>query len=353
MLRSILYATSMQLLLLSWSCSNPASLPLEKDPRSWSWTVDTIRHPRGFPLDLQGIWGSSPSNVYAVGFSSDGVGVMHRYDGSIWKSIPIGHNEGGPVYGVSELRSVYGFSPNQIYAVGTRGTLKYTNLGLIVRFDGSTWQEENIDSCGSLRVIWGTTQEDVWAGGMHCLMRRQSGRWQKVAFPARTAQVQFSRIIGSSASDVYFIGYSNGVLGADPYGGRIDLYHYDGNTLGIIDSFFVGPGRSEAHFGQEIALVGGVLYSGELGVFKRSGTGWTRISTPPKRVLDIVGSSESNIFFVGADGMVAHYNGVDTYQCTNLLQSIWLNSAWFYGSGLMALGSDNNLLSKGYVLHGR
>ncbi len=59
---------------------------------------------------LMAIWGSSPTNVFAVG-----EGVIHRYDGSTWSSMPSlpaawGHD-------------VWGSSATNVFVVGSRGTI--------------------------------------------------------------------------------------------------------------------------------------------------------------------------------------------------------------------------------------
>ena len=71
------------------------------------------------PTEIWGIWGSSPSNLVAVGQN----GAILRFDGTSWTAMT------SPVN--NALFGVWGSGPSDIYAVGVQGTL--------LHYDGSTW----------------------------------------------------------------------------------------------------------------------------------------------------------------------------------------------------------------------
>jgi hypothetical protein len=98
---------------------------------------------------LYGVWGTSPSDVFAVG-SFLGVDayapygdVIQHFDGSSW-SVML--NSGGTALG---LLGVWGSSPTDVFAVGDR----------ILHYDGSTWTPMNYE--GEFSGVWGRSSQDV------------------------------------------------------------------------------------------------------------------------------------------------------------------------------------------------
>src|SRR3990172_3789508 len=81
-----------------------------KDPRTYTWTADTLYYPGNFQTIMYDIWGSSPNDVYAVGWSSGSRNaVMWHYDGSKWINVLLPFES-------FTLNSIYGFSSTDIYA---------------------------------------------------------------------------------------------------------------------------------------------------------------------------------------------------------------------------------------------
>ena len=97
--------------------------------------------PSGINSDLNAVWGTGPSNVYAVGNG----GIILHFDGTSWTKMT------SPT--TSTLGSIYGFSNNEIYALGFN----------LYKFDGSNWSIVNGAPGGS--VIWGTSGNNLYVGG--------------------------------------------------------------------------------------------------------------------------------------------------------------------------------------------
>ena len=91
---------------------------------------------------LFGVWGSSPSDVWAVGNAA----VLH-YNGSRWSSLPIGASQ--VAYGV------WGTSPTNVWVVGNDGTP--------LHYDGTNWARGATLPILSLQKVWGTSPSNVWA----------------------------------------------------------------------------------------------------------------------------------------------------------------------------------------------
>ncbi len=95
---------------------------------------------------LRGVWGSSPTDVFAVGDSS----LVLHFDGSNWSQMAIGDT--------TNFYAVWGTSSGNVLATGDNG--------VILRFDGAAWHDMNSGTRRSLRAIWGTSAGDVFAAGL-------------------------------------------------------------------------------------------------------------------------------------------------------------------------------------------
>ena len=83
---------------------------------------------------IYGIWGSSPSDIFAVGSDAAGKGMIRHYDGNSWQlmNIPVTAN----IYGI------WGTSASDVYAVG--------GDDIILHYDGDTWTTMNIPTSNPL-----------------------------------------------------------------------------------------------------------------------------------------------------------------------------------------------------------
>ena len=102
-------------------------------------------------LDIMGIWGSSPSNVYAVGIGTGKSFLLH-YDGRSWKLLMVTHfgvqlqrirGEEGNIYigggsnyhaGIPDTNYIYKYAEGRLQLINSRasnreGTLWINNIG--------------------------------------------------------------------------------------------------------------------------------------------------------------------------------------------------------------------------------
>jgi hypothetical protein len=123
----------------------PRSLVLRYDGSAWTGVSqqDDVR--------LTSVWGSGAGNVYVTGYTGDafaGTGVLRRSvnGGASWTAEPAGR----------VLRGIWGSSANDIYAVGA---------GPVRHFNGTTWSDQGSLSWPVLRGVWGSSATDVVAVG--------------------------------------------------------------------------------------------------------------------------------------------------------------------------------------------
>ncbi len=141
---------------------------------------------------LNAVWGSSATNVWAVGFN----GALVHSNGTSWTP------ETAVVPDI--LFGVWGARPDTVWAVGESGT--------VLAFDGSTWTSNPSGISDSLYAIWGSSATDVWVvGEAGTRLHFDGARWDPES-PGDWAPVDLQGIWGSRADDVWAVGDSGTIL---------------------------------------------------------------------------------------------------------------------------------------------
>ena len=136
-----------------------------------TWTTQTISGP-----NYQAIWGTSASNIFAVGQNGIVSAVAH-FDGTTWaaQTLPASTHV---------LRAVWGSSATDVWAVGDQNTAFHTTNG------GVTWVAVTIStiSSNSFRAITGTSASDIYVVGTGGSIWHWTGvKWVQVFTPDNTA----------------------------------------------------------------------------------------------------------------------------------------------------------------------
>ena len=138
----------------------------------------------GTARPLNGVWGSTAEDVYAVG--SEGT-ILH-YDGLSWQPMSSGTTE--------TLLDVWGTSSRNVFAVGTNG--------LVLHYDGAAWNPMPTGTTELLRGVWGSTATDVFAVGSHGVVLRFDGRrWSQVHIGT---EGHLRDVWGAASGDIYIVG---------------------------------------------------------------------------------------------------------------------------------------------------
>ncbi|MBC8182650.1 hypothetical protein H8E88_16240 [candidate division KSB1 bacterium] len=323
-----------------------------KNPRQYSWTMDTLAYPESFQTSMREIWGSSANNVYVVGHNSQGSnGIMFHFNGTIWYDVKLGINHGGLIPGAIDLRAIFGFAVDDIWAVGHRyknnptPPPNYLRLSLIIHYDGNQWREFEVEGGNSLQDVWGYSPTDVWAGGIEGTLFHFNGTsWETIDMPQNNWFFSFS---GFSENDIHAVAYEFDSLSVSTY----YYMQWDGSEWKIEDKF------KESHqypdkFGINLFAVEDQLFSAGDGIFQKTSSGWERIFYEPHTYLrDIKGSSTDNLFAVGNFGAVYHFNGQDWHRFNQFASNeIHYNASWTDDKEVFIVGVGNG---KSYVLHGK
>jgi hypothetical protein len=143
-------------------------------------------------IALSAVWGSGPTDIYAVGIKGNACLILHSTGDGQWVEQPTGINGG--------LFSIWGSGPNDIYAGGFGNTLLHST-------GNGVWTLQTIPNLG-VSQIWGSGPNDVYityanSGGM---VHHSTGNGVWTALAIGDAGSTISTVWGTSATNVYFAG---------------------------------------------------------------------------------------------------------------------------------------------------
>ncbi len=131
-----------------------------------TWTTSTTYAGSAF-VD---IWASSDSDVWVA----DDAGGLAHWNGSSWSGYPTG---------ASALSRVWGSSSSDVYAVGT------TVAGQVLHFDGSSWSSIDVGIAHQYGYVSGSGADDVWIAGAHTAAHWDGTSWTEHSVTANTKEL--------------------------------------------------------------------------------------------------------------------------------------------------------------------
>ena len=113
-------------------------------PGSWSEAFDNSAGGA-----LSGVWGSAPDDVFMVG-GTDVQAEIYHFDGTDWSPMAVPK-------GVPMMVWVYGFGPDDVFAVGLDGA--------VLHYDGAAWSSIDSGTPEDLWGVFGFGNDDLWIVG--------------------------------------------------------------------------------------------------------------------------------------------------------------------------------------------
>ncbi|MCP4352756.1 MAG: hypothetical protein GY795_45460 [Desulfobacterales bacterium] len=260
--------------------NSPLTLEATQAPTTKPLLWETMETP--VSENLSSIWGTSENNVFAVGSA----GTILHFNGNEWTEMPT-----STLY---YLRSIWGTSENNVFAVGEQGT--------ILHYDGnenSIWTKMETRTSADLRSIWGSSGSNVFAVSEQGTIHRYDGsNWDAMLSPTFHS---LHSIWGSSGDNAFTVGGAwNSFI----------ILHYDGNTA---DTWTEMPtdALNDIPFSIWGSSQNNVFAVGSSGmIIHYSGNLWKKTdSNTSEYLMDIWGSSRDNVFAAGVEGTILHYNG--------------------------------------------
>jgi hypothetical protein len=197
---------------------------------------------------LLGVDGAGGSDVWAVGWSTQGFGrdtLAAHYDGTSWHASSPAPD--------GELSDVRVLASDDAWAVGSLGDPSVTDEHAVaVHWNGSTWSQITVPAGGGrsgLVSIAGTT-DDLWAAGYHhqgpLLMHYDGTSWTQIELPKRTGPIGAVAVSGSTvwaAGDGVFRGDGSSVreiIGAPKGGSFADVAPVSASAAFVVGSILRG-----------------------------------------------------------------------------------------------------------------
>ena len=158
------------------------------------WTA--MQSPLAPGNDLHAVWGSVADNVYAAGTN----GAILHYGGSAWSIM------NSPTTG--DLNGIWGLSGNDIFAVGS---VSYKNIThyltpTIIHYDGTTWNKMPVMVLCSFSSV-GSFRSDLFVAegqdNFSQIIHFDGTCWSYVYNPIHFSR--FSAVWGINSSDVYAV----------------------------------------------------------------------------------------------------------------------------------------------------
>jgi hypothetical protein len=351
---SILLSSILVYSLLHIGCEDdpPPKPPGPPKPkRDFVWTIDTLEYPGSYQTLMYDIWVDSPTNAYVVGHNERGYGQMYHFDGIRWKDV----NLFTSLPFALDLRSIQGFSTNNIYSVGRQ---LYTSItppfiiydsSLIIHYNGATWKKVELPHRKSALVdIFGSSPSNIWAGGNRGTLYHYNGiEWKNVALPD---SFNVSSMTYSDSNSVYVSTYS-----FDP---NMIITRYfmkvSETAWSVLDSYYeLDPIR----FGGVLQTFNNTLYSLFPYLYKYNSGVWSVEKTiTGSSFTNMYALSNDNIFLIGIRDVVFHYNGEDWYEYPKFfknLVNVDYNAVWANGSEIFIVGHTFGSPMNSVILHGK
>jgi hypothetical protein len=276
--------------------------------------------------------GETGSGDTGVTDASDGssFGGECRSSGWCWEnSVPWG----------DEVTAVFGTAANDVWACGYAGALFH--------YDGTKWSRAASPTTYTIQGIWGAATNDLWAVGDHALLLHYDGtNWTVHATVDAGAAYSLHSIHGVAANDIWAVGDNNAILhydganwsvrpvtleGGPAYISGFSVFAHAANDVWIGGSSgtplirWTGAGWVAEPIVTDSGLAfmtanavwvapnGDVFVSGSDGVvssmLRRAGATWTKTIAPTGSYPSIWGSSASDVWAVGSNGQMMHFDG--------------------------------------------
>jgi hypothetical protein len=335
--------------------------PFVPGKRIYTWSIDTLFNEWGEQTTLYDIWGSSPTNIYAVGHDAGFKGTMWHYDGVRWSMVGLVPAYGGKISGAYELWRLFGFDSTNIYAVGERVYQTFSDKppyfldsSFIIHFDGKYWTEERLPRrYAGLISIYGMNPQRIYVGENYGMIYQYDGK-------AWTADSSAKKLLNGDAKAVCgFTSNAEWLLAStvtrDNSGGpdRYNMLNFQDNRWNLLDTFVVGVTTYELIWGLFLkSLSNGTIVSpGGQALHRFSNGSWTKIYQGSETLYRIFEKREGHTFITGYKKTLIHYNGIDWASVKvpyDIDMEFW--GVWLTDEEVFIVANDG---IRSYVLHGK
>lgn len=303
---------------LSIDCKEDSVSPVDDTKpgkREYVWSIDSIDYGKNLStIQLESIWGSSPTDVWGAWYSSDVRDCLWHFDGTKWSR----ETEGTPITvsgdGSKNVGVVWGSSKNDVWAFGNKifSQPSFRGQAFVMHYDGLVWNEVTgtLTSLASeIFDIFANGKDDFWLAAYEYVVHYKSGIWTKYALGD---SMLTTKVFGNESS-LYALAYK--VSAGSDYAA---IYKLSNNKFEIVDQTTFNNGKFEVAgmwtINNMIYTIWHNLKSTELtlsgGIKSESWKTELSIMSPGFINRSFYHTSK-NIFALGFPNLLYHYNGVD------------------------------------------
>jgi hypothetical protein len=298
------------------------------------WT--TVPSPSEVPGDnyLYGADASAANNVWAVGVvypptGGSRHGLVLRYDGSAWRSMP---RTGLP--GDETLQGVATLSATDTWAVGDRRAGISGSDTLAAHWNGTAWTRESTPNgnSGGVNHLYGVASAGgtVWAVGTYVdpnsstnrrklILQRTGGSWHVSTAPTVATYETLAAVDATGPSDAWAVGSASSNIQSAPPAPL--ALRWNGTSWASMTPPATGGSALagvDARTPSDVWAVGSSSTAGgtQPYVAHFNGTSWSRVATPTiaggGELTDVVALSASTVVAVGRSNgapLVLRWNG--------------------------------------------
>jgi len=281
---------------------------------------------------LYAIWGSSGSDVFAIGRR----GLVIHYDGRVWS--------GMESEGELSLQAIWGSGAGDVFAAGQDNSSDEDDC-YFLHYDGQAWSLMEDGPFRFVTCLWGVSQDEVYAGRWEAILRYDGLSWSSMDRPTEKEYVYYNAVFGTSGDNLFAVEHSLDYTWT--------LHRFDGQGW---TEQIQGNTDNNIHAGWCASDID-CFAAGRHVIYHYNGQSWTEMSSSEEGIFfSIWGADGSDVFVAGHDsGMrpyVCHYDGSfwSAMEIEGLedLDDMQLSGVWgSSGSDVFAVGSGGLIFHYG------
>jgi len=310
--------------------------------RDYTWTVDTLKT---FNTHLEKMWGSSPTDIWAVGNGSSSEQTIWHYNGNNWTTDGISR-------GINPW-CIYGFAQNDVWIGGADGKIWH--------YDGNRWSEKlsykkELNYKYPIIIfydIWGENPDDIYAVGLiydynsiywGFMMHYNGAKWRRVDVELTDGALKKIRK-ENKASNNYYIWNKNQNTNPD------SSKYFEFNSKELKEIYY------DKDSPNDITVINyEVIFSFDKTIYSYSNSNFNPIiKNPfPNAWNAVYGKHRKDIIWMMSDGLT-HYNGNDFIYILNFEGNEHLRDGFVFEKEIFFLANDfynndaNNLIYHGVL----
>ncbi|MBI5500401.1 MAG: hypothetical protein HY907_09170 [Deltaproteobacteria bacterium] len=271
---------------------------------------------------------ATTDDVFAVGTG----GTVLHFDGTSWTRI-------SDASVTSEIETAWVVDADHLWVAGTDGFLASWERTT------ATWTVETLTTSETLYSLWGSSTNDIWAGGGWnggILLHYDGTTWTEDRTAPSVDRKGYLALSGTAANDVYGSLHDGGIV------------HYDGTSWRPMEGAVTASLRAVWGVSGQDVFVAGATASPDgrpsTALLRYDGTRWTLASWQEGfKAEDVWAAARDDVYLVGGDQNIRRWDGASwTTSPVGLFIDIDLFGVWGVpGDEIFIVGGQDETITDG------